>query len=97
MRTCGMICVPPYAVEEHSGVSKTGCRRMGLQRCGIGTEMKPCERLLWHGVRHMVFHTRHKATCILPRFSACHPLPRAYGISTPDPYTNDDTRLHDTA
>ena len=32
------------AVEERSGVSKTGFRRMGWRRRGIGTEMKPCGR-----------------------------------------------------
>ena len=50
-----MICVTPYVVEEHSGVSKTGFRRMGLLRIGIGTAMQHYERLPWRGVRHMVF------------------------------------------
>jgi len=57
MRTCGMICVTPYVVEEHSDGSKTGCKCMGWLRIGIGTEMKRYERLPWRGVRHMVFNT----------------------------------------
>jgi hypothetical protein len=40
-----VISVTSYAVEEHSGVSKTGFRRMGLRRHGIGIVIQPCERL----------------------------------------------------
>src|SRR2546421_11926802 len=62
MTTCGMSCVTPYVVEEHSGVSKTGCRHMGLLRIGIGTEMKRYERLPLRGVRHMRLPIRNKGT-----------------------------------
>ena len=37
--------------------SKTGCRRMGLLKSGIGIVMQPCERLPWRGVRNMAFRT----------------------------------------
>src|SRR5712691_1241556 len=60
MRTCGMICVTLYVVEEHSGVSKTGFKCMGWRRIGIGTEMKRYERLPWRGVRHMGLPVRNK-------------------------------------
>src|SRR5574341_796775 len=40
MPTYGMICVTPYVVEEHSDVSKTGCRRVGLLQIGIGIVMQ---------------------------------------------------------
>ena len=40
---------------------------MGLLKISTGIVMQHCERLPWRGVRHMVFRTRNKATCILPR------------------------------
>src|SRR6266699_5724727 len=60
MRTCGRICVTPYAVEAHSGVSKTGCRCMGWLKSGTGIVMQPCERLPWRGVKHMGLPLRNK-------------------------------------
>jgi hypothetical protein len=50
-----MICVTPYAVEERSDGSKTGCRCMGWLRIGIGTEMKRYGRLPRRGVKPMIF------------------------------------------
>ena len=45
VRTCGMICVTPYVVEERSGVLRIGFRRMGWLRHGTGIVMQHCERL----------------------------------------------------